>query len=449
MVRRVYLFVALPLLLSTSAVRAADPPQLLPADGKNVLDDAYAKQQKDNLIDKLLSGAPSADPNNKQHTEALDVAAQWYTYRLTWGLEAEPGKINGLFNELDNLVFNRLHEGGKKSASSAELFTLGVIAHADEVLKANKKPIVRINAARVLYRLTDRNDALAETEADVLARFGAEGRNKLADALAPVIEEPGTAADGARYWALKTLRNLLALPQPTQTLTREHEEKALAAVLKFLKDRNGTLPAEASPNEFEGFRMLRREAVRALAQGHYPRLADDKGRPALELLKIAVVDGVEPPPRLDERVEAAIGVARARADAENGYQPDYAAQQLGIFVYDFIVLYNEEKKRAQKDQPVRPWAVYASRLYEALDAMNAQTKDPRVAAVVEASGRMLAEVEKGTAGGDRLNPSDLKTLLLDDKAPKGPLYRGADDAKVTPGGKPPAKTDKPDEKKDK
>jgi hypothetical protein len=452
MVRRVSLLLALPLFLSAAARAADPPPELLPEGGKNKLEDEYNKRSE--LIEKLLSGAPAADPNNQQHKEALDVAAQWATYRLTWGLEKDAGKINSLFNDLDNNVFQRLHAGGKKSAPSAELFTHGVIVHAAEVLNT-KKPIVRINAARVLFRLTERNDALNETPDDVLARFGTNGQNELADALAPVIEESGAQGDAARYWALRTLENLLALPQASPpTLTREHEEKALAAVLKFLKDRNAPLPPSTPTDEYEGFRLLRRQAIRALAQGHYPSLADDKGRPALALLKVAVADGVEPEPRLDERVEAAIGVARARADADKDYQPDYAAHQLGWLVFDFTALYNQfnQTRKPGEESTTFPWKVYASRLLEALDAMKAaHAKDAHVAAVVDECDRLLAEIEKD-GSGERLNPSTaLGPLLKGTPAPGGQLYKSDNDSKVTPGGKraAPEKPEKPEEKKDK
>ena len=77
--------------------------------------------------------------------------------------------------------------------------------------------------------------------------------------------------------------------------------------MKFLQDRNKDLPPGAPQEEIDGFRYVRREAIMALAQCRYPTLAD-KTHPTWLLLKSAVRDDIHPEPRLDERVEAAIGV---------------------------------------------------------------------------------------------------------------------------------------------
>src|SRR5262245_22972342 len=99
--------------------------------------------------------------------------------------------------------------------------------------------------------------------------------------------------------------------------------------------------------EKEGFRVVQREAVRALAMNHRPATTDDKGgiveSPALTLLRVARVDGVAPEPRLDARVDAAAGVARMSPKTFEAYQSDYAAHQLGWFVADFAQATNNEK----------------------------------------------------------------------------------------------------------
>ena len=81
--------------------------------------------------------------------------------------------------------------------------------------------IARLNAARLLARIVEQNKDASETQADVLARLAGTNQGQLADALSAIIKDPAQN-DGARFWAFRALRLLLALPQPTPpTLPRE------------------------------------------------------------------------------------------------------------------------------------------------------------------------------------------------------------------------------------
>src|SRR6185312_14029984 len=94
-----------------------------------------------------------------------------------------------------------------------------------------------------------------------------------------------------------------------------------------------------------GFCLLRREAIRALAQIHMPAVSD-KVRPALTLARFAGADGgIQPPPRIDERMEAALGLARMQAAQDKQYQIDYAAGQIGRCLGAFAQKANEEKDK--------------------------------------------------------------------------------------------------------
>ena len=157
---------------------------------------------------------------------------------------------------------------------------------------------------------------------------------------------------------------------------------------------------------------------RALAQGPYPTLAD-KSRPALLLLKVAARDGIVPEPRLDERVEAAIGVAHARPDLDADYQPDYAAHQLGLFAADFAVHFAQWKQDSLTDASV-PWKVDAGRLIEALEQMKTQAKSAYVGKVVDEAVKLLLNIERGADA----NPFDLQQALQTEPSPSPELYKG-------------------------
>ncbi len=325
------------------------------------------------------------------------------------------------------------------------MYVKAVIGHALEVLQT-RKPIARINAAMMLDHLANRTTD--EKTDDVLHRLAGGNQAALADALAGIIKDPNQL-DAAKFWAFKGLEHLLALPQTTPpALPRDKEEAALGEVLKFLQARNKPMPPGTPDEEIDGFRYLRRQAIKALAQGRYPTLSTlpDKPRPTLTLLKIAADDGVEPEARLDERVEAAIGVAHAQPGLDKDYQPDYAAHQLGLFAVDFVKAFDAEK-RTPGAPPTLAWKIEASRLTEALELMKAQSKNAHVALVVDETLKALTAIERASS---QPNVTDLENKLKTEGAPSKELYKGVPDSTVTFGGHPPrgvAGYRKPEEKK--
>jgi hypothetical protein len=439
--RRAFRFSFVPLvfvlvLAGPAAVWALDGPEELPTDGQNALKSEYDKWA--GVWTKLLNG-DVADPANTQHQQAIDAAAKWAAYRLTWGFEKDPGKTNDIIREFNDTL-QTIRGGKDKSQKTGEMFIKQVIAHASEVMQT-RKAIARINAARLLARISDQGPN--ETPADILSRLTGTNESDLADALTAAINNPGQI-DAVRYWAFRGLRYLLALPpQDPPRLPRAKEEAALEAVVKFLQDRNKDFPAGTPQDEIDGYRLVRRQAVEALAQGRYPTLAD-KSRPAWMLLKVVARDGIAPEPRLDERVEAAIGIARAQPELDKDYQPDYAAHQLGLFVADYAAHYAQSKQGALEDTAV-PWKVDASRLIEALEQMKAQTKNPHVARVADESAKLLTNIEKALGA----NPFDLEQSLQAEGSPSQQLYKGDAAAVVKPANRKDAAPEKAEEKKEK
>jgi len=416
-----YLF---PLLVAAAplSARAADA-QL--GDGQNALHSEY--DVRGELWRNLINGNPAADPADAQHLAAIDTAAKWATYRFDWGLEKDPGKLSEAYREFGETL-QAIRGAKERGQKAGELFIKQVIPHAVEVVKQGHNAVARINAARILARIVEQNKDASEAQSDVLARLAGTNQGDLADALTAIIKDPAQI-DAARFWAFRSLRLLLALPQPTPpALPREKEEAALGAVVKFLQDRNKPFPPGTPPDEIDGYRYLRREALAALAQGRYPTLAD-KTQPTLVLLKVVARDGVAPEPRMDERVEAAVGVARAQPEFDKDYQPDYAAHQLGLFVADFVAHYGQGKQGEADAPTIQPWRVEASRLIEALELMKAQTKNAHAGRVADVCTELLKKVEKGMAG---TNPFDLEQVLGAEASPGQSLYKGVADSTVKP-----------------
>ena len=246
-----------------------------------------------------------------------------------------------------------------------------------------------------------------------------------------------------QYYALQGLKHLLARWNQTAPgpAGRKERQAAYAQALVAVIERQ--LPPTttfASRNEMEGLRVFRREAVRALAQFRSPAVIDNAGkaiklRTAKTLLKVVNDDGLTPPARLDEQVEAAIGVARLSVKAVPAYQPDYAARQIGYLVVEMARRARPAGENKSPWENKLPWKIYAARLGDALEAMRAEVKglpDKPAAAyvdnVVMRSLRSLKDIEITSAQ----NGGDLKFWLDNNAVPHTTLYQGLADSTVLP-----------------
>jgi hypothetical protein len=217
--------------------------------------------------------------------------------------------------------------------------------------------------------------------------------------------------------------------QTPPAVPQEQEKKAAEALATFI-DRNMTIADTTKREEVEGFRYVRREGIRALAQFHNPGAAP-RGQGAMELLRVVAKDGLVPPPRLDERVDAACGVARLKPSLDNEYNPDYAIAQIGLFLEEF----NRETIAAREQMAVQDnkgpsrfaWKVMASQLYDAIDQMRVEAADnPYVVTVAGACLKLLAQLEKGNPA----DPEAILRIIADTPLPSKRLFKNVEDSTV-------------------
>jgi hypothetical protein len=391
------------------AARAQNPSDI----GLSELEKEEYKQRS--LIKDLLRGTVTANAGDKTHTDAIDFLARFDLYRLANPLYHNPGTtpmdqrrtIHRLYEEFDQDVRN-IVSGKEKTKDMARLFGLKVIEHARKVLNDPKaNPLVQVNAARFLARSADL------------------GQPELADALAEILQEP-QSNDGVKYWALNGLRRLFAQPVMPPVLSNGRAAKVLPPIMALI-NRKMAITQATPREEIEGFRSLRREAIRALAQSRVPALSP-REQPALLLARVMAREDFTPPVRMDERAEAALGLARMRGvekDKEKDYQPDYAAQQIALFLDEFANWY-QTKNKEEEHRPVR---VLAAQLLEALDQLATDSKDPYIAGLVNnpkgGMKKLLETIEKG----GNADPSELVTLAAANPS-SGQLFKSSPDSKV-------------------
>jgi hypothetical protein len=368
------------------------------------------KKHKDLAIE-LIRGFKVANSRETAHVEALDSYAKYVTYRFTWvtiqQTAGEIGKVYafGVDSDVKNLI-----KGKPGTAAAIEIYAAKVTEHALEVLKTNRL-IARVNAARVLARLADL------------------GPPELSDALVGVLQD-NDQSDAVKFYAIRGLKNL-AEQQPA-VMSAERETKAANALAAFI-NRKMVIADTTRPEDVAGFRYVRREAIRALALFRNPGVAAN-GQAGLTLLHVVAKDGLVPSPLIDERVEAAIGVARYKPLLDKEYNADYAVAQLGLFLEEF----NREatavrEQRTNRGVPLFPspfaWRVMSSRLYDAFDVMRVDaTDDPYVVKLNTECLTLLAKLEKDT----NADPESIVRTVTTTPPPGGRLYKNIPDSTVKP-----------------
>jgi hypothetical protein len=425
--------------------------------------DGEAKFLKDYSASKAVFGTinranegEKASKDSAEHKAAIDMAAQYYTYRLTWDKSGEPGETDKLMTEFFSQVTSaNSAEMRKGNPVFSELYLKALAARARDVVQTNQL-IAAVNAARMLARLAE----LGIVEAGDACLEVVRNDKDFVDPVARM---------GAQYWALKGLGSLLARwaeapagADGTPAVPADRKEReanyvaALTATIESFVPAGGKTSvalAEGSPEEV-GLQLFRREAVRALAQYRNPAVADDKGaikvKSALALLRVTNDDGLVPHARLDEQMDAAWGLARLRDKGLAAYQPDYAAQQIGYVIVQMAL----NARPAKQDTSKVPWKYHAARLADALEVMRDEAKGSSnkaaaayVDKVVGQSLRVLKDIEqKEQAGGG----GDLKLWLGANAPPDETLYRGVADSTVHPLDRPdtPEKPDKPEKPKE-
>jgi hypothetical protein len=360
-------------------------------------------------ISLLLRGEIVFDPKLADHNEAIAVEAKSLTYPFILepreDLEKAPGKIDKLFRSLDTDL-NYMARSKDKTEEVGKVFRNDIRLCALEVLNhKNARPIIKLNATRILARLAE------------------YGQAELADDLVAVLRDP-KENDGARYWALRGMRDLLVASSAGElpTLDKPRILKVAVAIMEFLAEKPPIIDATPA-DEIEGYRLLRREAIRTLSQVRLP-MVNEKLRPAVVLAQFAGNDErIFPLPRFDERLEAAMGLLRLRpAKDAPGFQPDYTAEQLAHLISYFGTQANA--RREKKDYTrLRAWKVDAARMVAPVIAFRSEVKDPAVADVCGSLLRVLIAV-----ANDKQAPADDLTTLSEWKAPNRGVFQGVNSA---------------------
>lgn len=394
----------------------------------------------------LFKGTITAEPNNKEHQEAAEIAAKEVAYYLIWeqdkALRRESketaddrlkrlNRLNSLVEDFDSRL-NQMSRFTDRTAAMQQMYCKSMMTVVPEVIQKGK-PIAGVNAARMLELITVRRaprgvlESEKEWVRDVLPRLADGNGDRLVDTCLTLLADP-KANPGVQYYLYRCLANLFSLPPQTPPLVKaENHEKAVAVATKMI-DRSVTFPKATPRQEVEGYKMLRQQAVRVVATARTPVLG--KEQPALTLARVAGADeSLVPTPRLTERLEAALGLAQISTGSAKfpDFQPDYAAAQIARFVVDLGLQANPNLD-SKPISRIRPWKIDAARMIEALDAVQAAVKVPYVQDVVKQALPVLNSLEQNQPS----QTNDLADWLSRNPPPSASLFKSNPASVVKP-----------------
>jgi hypothetical protein len=401
-----------------------------------------SRRATNELRRQLTAGQITFDINNQKHVDAIDIEVKLLTYPLIYrSNELDPPRPPNVTTpsftpakvllETYNIVEGQLAKmaNPRFRANFGELpsvFSRQLVIRTRDVM-INGKPIVTLNAARILALVPAREAGQSEREwrETVLDRLKNNTAEELLSTCADLISaDPKKFNDGARIYLLRAAHDTLAMPQQKPPLYKpETAEKVVKAAME-VATRKVTFPQATPRGEVEGFKILRAEALRVLSQS--PVVRFEKGSPALLLAQTAANDqSISPPPRTEEFKEAAIGLAlhlqRAQKMKDANFQADFAAQQIARAVSSFgkAAEANLESKGLSRQ---RPWKVDAAKMLEAIDPLR-NVKDAYVSEVGKRCRAVLVDIMNDRIGQANVlgnwadsNPPASTTLFKNDPA---------------------------------
>jgi hypothetical protein len=422
------------MLLALTVGRAQDAGQI---DEETKLE-TLRRATKD-VAGQIFKAQISFDPNNKQHLEAVNVEAKLATYPLIYrSNELEPPKPPSVttpafaparvITDTHGLAESYLGKmaSPKNRESYGELpsaYSRSLLQRSREVM-LNGKPIVTLNAARIFNLVTEREPGQSYkewTEAVVPRLRNGTAEELLSISAELITADPRKFNDGARIYLLRAAHDVLAMPPQKPALYKpETAEKVVRAAMS-VATRKVNFPKATPRGEIEGFKILRAEALRVV--GLSPVARFDKESPALLLARVGSNDeSLNPPPRVEEFIEASIGLAQivqqAARTKDTTLQADYAAQQIARAVGAFgkAAEANLESKGLARR---RPWKTDAARMLEAIDPLRS-SKDTYVADVGKRCRGVLLDIMS-----DRVGQGNVLATWADSTAPPSTsLFKG-------------------------
>ncbi len=378
--------------------------------GSPELKDLYTKYQAGRTqLNSWMSNRTAFDSTKKEDLEALSNYSRFVcrgqTFRDRLSASSDPSVI--LLLELPDNVQKDISQTMIRAfdqpyaPSLLKNYHRTMMEEVEAVLLESKDQFVRLNATRVLPSAALAIGALKRDGKPVLdSKDQAEAYNRQIVLCKKLVESAWKGIprdDAVLLYSLRGAREAMAGYSHTVGLRTDREKKNLVqpdlaqdmTLLNLVGEIAAQMPSwlsNATPEELEGFRSIRREAIRTL--GASGRSKVGAALPALVLGRILAGDLAKDNYRLDELTDVAIGLAGMRT--EESYNSDLAASLVGNFLQEFFA------RHAQKQGIYAsfPFVYHAARLNTALQAWDEKPPSPEIKTLVGKAKAALTSLEK-------------------------------------------------------
>lgn len=353
--------------------------------------------------------------------KGIDIAARWFTQRLTWsGIRESPTQLTKVNDELERLINTAtLPNSVKSNRAFVEQFGPALVAAIrpvlDQDLLAGDNRTVLINAATMLPQF-------ARLKEDATGAY-----------LAELLRDP-KRHDAIRLYAAKGLREYFPLQvfEAKYRDVKRYEQRKkldLPRVEALVGYIDGSWQPDAKAMDPNAVRYLRREALETLSQAKVPavsalkELGKIEGPIAPTLIKVLIGKGLTPEPGLAEKAEAAIGLASMKLAGVPEYKSDLAIYHVGKFLDEFARAYNGDwvnlgggaAKSKDRKLPILAWKVQSKRVELALkellaNAREVRTSDPDANTRATALDKEARGILNAMQRYEKVEPTNLNAL---------------------------------------
>lgn len=402
---------------------------------------AYAKYQKGRgMLGPWMAGTKDYEKANKEHLDAVDGYTKFVVFGNTYRSRLVP-KQDPTAEKLLTLADDAMRDVEKGMIKSFEMpygadllvaYEKTLLKNAKELLDKNTDQYARLNGARVLPII---GVGLGSKTKESKAVLDLKNQMELAKGLTELTNDLAAKAfagtprdDGAALYAVRSVKEMyrsLAATLPGRTdrekkagplsLPADVEEKNLDLLSSFVLTAPAYLSG-AAPDEIQGYKLLRREAIRALAANGKTKIG--KASPALTLARVLTRPRNQANPadafRLDEQVDAAIGLAQTKLDKD--FNADLAASLYGQFLTEYLAQYGDRANAGEMKS--FPFAYHAARMNTALSDWTT-VPVPGVKLMAQKARACLSAMEKRDSTAQFQEAELIQSLRKDDQLFKG------------------------------
>ncbi|MBI1831067.1 MAG: hypothetical protein HYR84_06425 [Planctomycetes bacterium] len=337
--------------------------------------DALSKAFGENGLRRsnLVKGEEQATKADASIAEAF---ANWYLYRLTH-VTGDPVKIHTAFStEIANLMDLTVEKKARPNRAYIDLLGPALVRSTKDVL-ANRDVKISTNQACVIHT------------AAMLPVMAKLKQSDINDYLAELIEDKATD-NVVRLYAMRAFKEAMPVYRQPDDLELfiDKDKKRIDRDSRYVGVLTNYIIVKANADsadigDLAAVRFMRREAIIALGQAGTPAVLAGKlgkneitrGMVAPTLLNV-MAGNVQPPPSLQEKIEAAIGACAMKKGHVQDYDSAVTTYLIGKTIMEFVTHYNTDFQQFAVSGKGRklPYLAYkndALRLREALKQYSA------------------------------------------------------------------------------